>query len=399
MENAGEAYQLLFEQAGEMVCLLDLSGRFTSINAAGERLTGYSSAEIAGKLAVELIAPELREEAVRQFQARLHGEPGRPPDETVLIARDGRRVPIEVRSTLFHANGHRAGVLGLVSDLSARVEAAQELAEREQHYRLLAENSTDLVVCITPQGEIRYLSPASEALLGYRPEAVLGRSIDQVMHVDDLAVRDSRRALIDNATEPVVLEVRLRHRDGRWLWFEATVRAVRDASGEVVERQAALRPIEQRRQAEADLRDAEARFRSFFEFAPIGESIVDIDGKYLRANGALCALVGYPEAELIGKTFQEITHPDDLDADLALVERTLAGEISSYEMEKRYIHKLGHDVWVQLSVSLVRASDGRPSYFISQIQDISERKAALDEIAQSAVRLGEAQHVARVGSW
>jgi two-component system cell cycle sensor histidine kinase/response regulator CckA len=399
VENAGEAYRLLFDQAGEMVCLLDLAGRFTSLNAAGEELTGYSSAELAGKLAVDLIAPEHQEEAVRQFQARLRGDPGRPPDETVLVTRDGTRVPIEVRSTLFYADGQAAGVLGLITDQSARVRAEQELAERERHYRLLAENSTDLVACITSDGEIRYLSPASELLLGYRAEEVVGRSIDQVLHRDDLTVRAARRASIDDATEPVVMEVRLRHRDGRWLWFEASVRAVRDAGGDVIERQAALRPIEQRRQAEADLRDAEARFRSFFEFAPIGESIVDIDGKYLRANDALCALVGYPEPELVGKTFQEITHPDDLDADVAFLHRTLAGEISSYEMEKRYIHKLGHEVWVLLSVSLVRAADGSPSYFISQIQDISERKAALDEIELSASRLSDAQHVARIGSW
>jgi PAS domain S-box-containing protein len=127
---------------------------------------------------------------------------------------------------------------------------------------------------------------------------------------------------------------------------------------------------------ENQLREAEARFRGAFDSAAIGMALVGPDGRWLQVNQALCELLGYSEDELLGGTFQGITHPDDLDADLAFVRRTLAGEVQTYQMDKRYFHKLGHIIWIHLSVSLVRDSDGAPAYFVSQIQDISEQKRA-----------------------
>ena len=116
-------------------------------------------------------------------------------------------------------------------------------------------------------------------------------------------------------------------------------------------------------------------------------------------NDALCEIVGYPKAELVARTFQELTHPADLAADLELARQTLAGERRSYQLEKRYFHKLGRVVWVLLGVSLVRTAEGEPSYFISQIQDIGERRNAQEAVARSEARLAEAQHIARIGSW
>ena len=256
-----EAYTLLFEQSGEMVCILDLEGRFTSVNPAGERLTGYPAADLVGRFAAKLIAPELREQAARQFRERLRGDAA--PDETVLLTRNGQRVPVLVTANVISHGGRPVGVLGLITDLTARRSAENALSQ---------------------------------------------------------------------------------------------------------------------------LLDAEARFRSFFESAPIGEAIVGLDGRFLEVNNALCEIVGYSEAELPAMTFQDITHPDDLDADLEFVRQMLAGEIRIYQMEKRYLHKGGHMVWVLLSVSLVRSRAGTPSYFISQIQDITERRAAEAELRQAELR-------------
>lgn len=116
------------------------------------------------------------------------------------------------------------------------------------------------------------------------------------------------------------------------------------------------------------------QFRLAFDHAPIGIALVSPAGAFLRVNTAFCELVGYEEAELTHKTFQEITYAEDLDLDLEHVREVLAGERRAYEMEKRYVHKDGHIVWVLLSVALVRDDAGEPVHFISQVQDISERK-------------------------
>ena len=142
-----------------------------------------------------------------------------------------------------------------------------------------------------------------------------------------------------------------------------------------------------RRRAEESLRQTEERFRSAFDHAAIGMALVAPDGRWLQVNRSLCESVGYSEEELLATTFQAITHPDDLDADLAQVRKLLAGESRSYQMEKRYFHKQGHIVWILLSASLVRNAHGRPLHFIAQIQDVTARRQAEEEARRSSANL------------
>jgi PAS domain S-box-containing protein len=141
------------------------------------------------------------------------------------------------------------------------------------------------------------------------------------------------------------------------------------------------------RAAQRALEASERRFRAAMENAPIGMALVGLDGRWLEANRALCRLTGYTEDELRAIDFQQITHPDDLYADLAHVGRLLAGEADWYELEKRYIRKDGSAVWILLTASLVRDPDGEPLHFIAQVQDITERRAASDGLRRTAEHL------------
>src|ERR1700738_3193305 len=139
-----------------------------------------------------------------------------------------------------------------------------------------------------------------------------------------------------------------------------------------------------------DALTADSLFQNAFEFAAIGMALVSPEGKWLRVNRSVCEITGYGETELLARTFQDITHPDDLDLDLANVRKMLAGEIKTYQMEKRYFHKDGSIVWVLLSVSLVHNKSGAPLFFISQIQDITRRKQSDQQLAEAA---GEIQRL------
>ncbi len=123
------------------------------------------------------------------------------------------------------------------------------------------------------------------------------------------------------------------------------------------------------------LQASEERFRLTFDMAPIGMALVGLTGHWLRVNRAMCDVVGYTPEELIALTFQDLTHPDDLAIDLALVEQLLRGEIPRYSLAKRYFHKAGQVVHVMLHVSLVRDGAGQPLHFVSQVEDVTERKA------------------------
>ncbi len=132
----------------------------------------------------------------------------------------------------------------------------------------------------------------------------------------------------------------------------------------------------ERNQASEQLSEFLRHFQATFEQAAVGLAHVGTNGRWLRVNSRLCGIIGYTYQELMGLTFQDITHPDDLAADLKQVQQVLAGELSTYSMEKRYFHKSGETIWVNLTVSLVRKPDGTPDYFISVIEDITRRHRA-----------------------
>ncbi len=126
-------------------------------------------------------------------------------------------------------------------------------------------------------------------------------------------------------------------------------------------------------------------------------ALVGLDGTFLRVNRALPEIVGYDSQTLLGLTFQDITHPDDLDADLELVRQVVAGELRSYRMEKRYVRADGKHRWVLLSVSLVRDESGEPLYFVSQIEDITERRRSEDALREAEDRFRSAFDDAPIG--
>jgi PAS domain S-box-containing protein len=144
----------------------------------------------------------------------------------------------------------------------------------------------------------------------------------------------------------------------------------------------------------AQLEESENRFRTIFEQSALGKALVRPDGHWLRVNKKLCDFLGYNESELLTKTFQDITHPDDLAGDLDQVRRMLSREIESYTMKKRYIRKDGKAVWANLSVALVRTNEGQPDYFISAIDDINDRIMAVQARHAAEKALLEAQTAA-----
>ncbi|MBL8659486.1 MAG: PAS domain S-box protein [Rhodospirillales bacterium] len=139
--------------------------------------------------------------------------------------------------------------------------------------------------------------------------------------------------------------------------------------------------------AQRALRESEARFRGTFENAAVGIAHVGFDGAWLRVNERLCDIVGYGRDELLAKTFQEITHPDDLEADLSQLECMTRGEINSYSIEKRYIRKDGNAVWVNLTTALQRDEAGQPLYCISVVRDIGKRLLAEQTLRENETRM------------
>jgi len=231
--------------------------------------------------------------------------------------------------------------------------------------------------------------------IGYSQTELLRKSFPEITHPDDQELDQQLiQQLIRGEICSFSQEKRYLHHDGFLLWGNVTVSMVSASSGDPGYLIAVVEDISDRKRAEVELHQlnqelenrvalsiaafhtSEERFRLAFEEATIGMALVAPDGRWLRVNQAICDLVGYSAAELLEIDFQRITHTDDLEIDLHYVQQMLEGKINTYQLEKRYFHKQGQVVWVLLSVSLVRDQQNQPSYFISQIQDITERKRA-----------------------
>ena len=230
-----------------------------------------------------------------------------------------------------------------------------------------------------PDNPVVYVNPAFEKISGYAVDEVLGRNCRflQGDERDQPALDELRAALREGRECRVVL--RNYRKDGTLFWNELYVSPVHDEGGRLTNYVGVQNDITERRRIEEVLRESEERFRATFEHAAVGAAQVGIDGRWLRVNRRLCEIVGYTHDELLEITFADITHPDDVEADLEQARAVLRGESQLYSTEKRYVRKDGSLVWVNLTVSLVREASGEPRYFISVIEDISERKRVEEE--------------------
>ena len=177
--------------------------------------------------------------------------------------------------------------------------------------------------------------------------------------------------------------------DGSEFPAEISLSALDTADGPMVV--AAIRDGSEHALREASLREARERFQRVFEDSPVAMALVGDDFRLTETNAAFCRLTGYSPSELARLTFTDITHPDDIDADLRLARQVFAGELRSYSIDKRYVRRTGEIVWVALTVSVIRDDAGRPLKGLGIVQDISERRAALD-LAQAELERLERDH-------
>jgi PAS domain S-box-containing protein len=223
----------------------------------------------------------------------------------------------------------------------------------------------------------RFANRAYEVWFGVAPEALYGKHISELLGpLYQLNLPHIQAAL---RGEPQTFEREIPDPQGGPSRHSLAHYLPDVASGVVVGFFVLVTDISEIKRTELALRESEERFRLTLDGAPIGMALVALDGRFLRVNRRLCEIVGYTADELVGLTFQAITHPADLDADLAMASQLQSGEIPRYELEKRYVHKDGTVVDVLLSGSLLRSRGGRPVHFIAQIEEITERKRAASQ--------------------
>ncbi|HKW23445.1 MAG TPA: PAS domain S-box protein [Ktedonobacterales bacterium] len=295
-------------------------------------------------------------------------------------------------------------VVPLVLVVTLLEERAHALAKEhvsDKRYRAFFELNAVGATQVDPcDGRLLSVNEAFCRITGYSREALLGMPVRTLIHPEDWKTSlDLFQTLARGEIDRSSAQKRYIHADGQVIWVQVDATILRDEQGKPLQSLAIIQDITERRQAEEALRLSEARYRTAFESAATGMMLVSLDGYSLSVNRPLMDMLGYSEEEFRTLKFEDFTYPDDLDSNRDLFQQALAGKIDSYQLEKRYIHKRGHVVWGLLSVGLVRDDAGKPLYFVGQVQDITERRRATEELRASEERFRLMADTAPVMIW
>jgi diguanylate cyclase (GGDEF)-like protein/PAS domain S-box-containing protein len=359
------------------VTLRDFDGRFQDGNANAEALFG--GRPVAGRHAAELLDERAAAVLAENASSVQAGERSITCEVETTLTEGPSRSFLVTDYPVHAEDGRTLGVGSIWLDVTERTRA-------DHRFRDLLESQADAIVIVNDAGEIVLVNEQTVKMFGYTREELISAPVEILLPRD---LRERHSAYRDRYSANPHLrpmgtghDLCARRKDGTEFPVEVSLSMLTSEDCQLITGRIA--DITARKQAEADLQEAEEHFRLAFESTPIGMALVALDGHFVRVNRALCEITGHPEQRLLASTLQDITHPDDVEADLDKLQELIAGKIRAYQTERRHLNAFGHAVWSTLSVSLVRDGRGDPIHFITQLEDISERKLMEDRLRRLA---------------
>ena len=391
---AREAHlQLIAEHTRDVVFQFDLQHRILYVSPAVRRY-GYEPEELIGRFGAELAHPDDLSKIQALVSDLFSGDPpDASRDRTYRIrTKDGSYVWMDGQPTIVRdARGRPASVVTLLRDITQYKAATEALAQSETRYRLIADHTQDMIVVSRPDGVLSFVSPASEVVLGYRPEEMLGRRSREFIDPDDFqALAPTMAAYIaagPGAASPR-MEYRGLHKDGREVWLEASPRAVFDAEGRLVELQDNIRDITTAKAAQDALAHSEHRYRLLTENATDMIACYDARAVFTFLAPAVLAVMGYTPEEMVGRRTTSFMHPDDIAPVLLAFQAFLAAgpDAEPIRFEYRAFRKDGETVWLEAHPKAIYDADGIFVEFQDVVRDITERKRIDGALVESERR-------------
>ena len=370
-------------RAPAMMHSIDEQGRLIFVSDAWLAKLGYTREEVLGRPPSDFLTPQSRSYA-KQVVTPEFFRTGRCENvELQVLCKDGRIIDVLLSSVLDDnplGGGRRS--IAVLTDVTAIKQTERALAESEARYRLLAENSTDMIVLITRDGTRLYVSPACVGLTGFTPAEMLAMRTIDMTHPEDTA---RVAGLISSATGQATLCSRLRRKDGSYVWVEATLKPVAmDGRDDLLI--AAVRNVDERLQAERRLQESETRYRFLADNSTDLIMLITRDGRRVYASPACRRLLGYTPEEMLAIRSHEAIHPDDVARVLAVLAN---GEINSARSDQtaryRIRRKDGSYIWVETTGRAVDIA-GQTDLRVVIVRDIEQRMQAEQQLKDSEAR-------------
>ncbi len=381
----------LMAPVADVICRLDATDRFVDVSRSACEVLGFAPEDLFGRRLAGMVHVE-GAAALRQAltAARVSGS----GQALVRLRRfDGelRWVDIAVRRVDPVAGGAAGPVAptpgpatgelhAVLRDVHDRVLAEQQRADSDRRYRLLADNIAELVCVHDAQRRFVYVSPSVRAMLGHRPEELVGRGMTELVHPDDVSAVEQATAPLAGGVETAASYRVRRAGDAGWAWVETSWRPILGAGGELVEIHASTRDVSERVAGDQALAAAEESFRLTFDAAPQGMARLAPDGRMQRVNAALAAMLGRPRCELEGQLLRAVTHPDDIDPAALLRERLAGGQDDGLRRDQRLLRADGSALWVDLTLTAVRDTAGGVRHVVARLVDTTAERVLGEQL-------------------
>jgi PAS domain S-box-containing protein len=377
--------QAILDNSPAVIYLMDVENRYLLINRNYENLIGLTKEQILGKSIYEIWSHEIADSFAANNQKVLEG--GTPIKvEEVAPQEDGVHTYISIKFPLQDANGVPYAVCGISTDITEYKRAEEELKKSEERWQLALKGNNEGIWDLNLKTNEVFRSARYKEILGYEDHELGNDNDDWVrrIHPDDFdRVMQANLDYLERKIPYYAVEYRLRCKNGSYKWVMGRAQAVWDEAGNPVRMVGSTTDISNHKLAEEALRKSEQQFREIFEHASLGLSLINFQThQFIQVNPAYYQLLGYSETEIASLTFDEITHPDDLEQDLHYMEQINQGKIDSFRLEKRYLRKNGEVMWGNLTLTVLRDQDGKPGFCLGMIE-ITERKYAEDQIKAS----------------
>jgi PAS domain S-box-containing protein len=390
----------IIEAASDAIITLDSQQRVIVFNRAAEQMFGRQASQIIGQPLDQLLPTRFHQSHRHHIENFAKtGVTSRtmhmPLTNLVGLRANGEEFPIEATISQLEVEGQKL-FTAIVRDVSGRRQMEAQLKASQQQFQAsqtrlagIISAATDAIITIDHQERIVVFNSAAEKLFVCPADQALGQPLDRFIpprfrQLHTTHIQNFERTGTTARSMGTLSTLSALKTTGEEFPIEATISQV-EVEGQKLFT-VMIRDISERQKAEESLRESQERFQNAFEFSAMSMALVDLDGRYLQVNQAFCQLLGYSEDELLQTTFQAVTHPADLHIEFQLIKQLLTNQAAFCAIEKRYLHKNDAVIWVHSTRSLVRDSQGQPRYFISQLQDITERKRA-----EQALRLSEAR--------
>lgn len=376
LRESEEKFRSSFDYAPIGMALVNLEGKFLQVNNALCSLLGYPEIDLLNLTFQKITHPDDLDLDLSYQGQLLKEEINFYQMEKRYITKSSGIIWVLLSVSMVHdAKGKPLYFIKQVQDITHQKKIADSLRESEERFRNSFDYAAIGMALVSPDGYFMKINQSFCKLTGYSEEELKNKTFREITHPDDIdADMKNARKLLAGKIKNYQIEKRYITKSGGYIRVRLSVSMVHDAQGGPLYTIKQVQDITTETKIEESLRESEQKFRNSFDYAPIGMAMVSTNGSWLQVNKALCDILGYTEKELSQKTFQEITHPEDLEADLENHRRLIKGESNFFQMEKKYFHKNGSIIWILLSVTLVRDPKGIPLYFIKQVLDISVRK-------------------------